>query len=92
MTNVCAMNALCINNTFYPNKPKHKLTYENTKGHKLIMANILTNRNIDPTKTLGFSELSSANTGTNHNLVHAKIRKNTLNTKTKPKEKQTSEN
>ncbi|KAI4485477.1 hypothetical protein M0804_006982 [Polistes exclamans] len=87
LINFCAMNELRINKTFYPHTPQHKFTFENTKEQKSIIDYIITNRN---TKILDVSVLTSANTDTNHNLVLAKIRKTTLNTKTKLKGKQTT--
>lgn len=34
MISFCSMNELRINNTFYPHKPQHKYTFENTMGQK----------------------------------------------------------
>lgn len=85
LTCFCAMNELRINNTFYLHKPQHKFTYENTRGQKSTIDYIITSRNIHPSKILDVRVLCSANTGTNHNLVLAKIRKNTFNIKTKPR-------
>lgn len=74
----CALNELRINNTFYPHKLQHKVTYENARGQKSTIDYVITNRNIHPSKILDVRVLNSTNTGTTHNLVLAKIRKNTL--------------
>lgn len=70
----CAHNELRINNTFYPHKPQHKYTFENTRMQKSVIDYIITNRNIHPSKILDVRTLSSANTGTNHSLVLSKVR------------------
>ncbi|XP_043488923.1 craniofacial development protein 2-like [Polistes fuscatus] len=69
LINFCAMNELQINNTLYPYKPQHKFTFENTRGQKSITDYVIRNKNIHPTKILDVRVLSSANTGSNHNLV-----------------------
>ena len=79
----CAQNELRINNTFYPHKIQHKWTFENTRGQKSMIDYVLTNRNIHPTKILDVRVLTSANTGTNHNLVMAKIRYSSITLKQK---------
>ena len=65
---------LVINNTFYPHKQQHKYPFENTRGQKSTIDYIITNQNIYPSKILDVRVLSSANTGTNHKLVLAKLR------------------
>lgn len=74
LVQLCAQNELRMNNTFYPHKPQHKFTYENTRGHKSTIDYIITNRNVHPSNILDVRILSSANTGTNHSMVLAKLR------------------
>ncbi|XP_056629521.1 craniofacial development protein 2-like [Diorhabda sublineata] len=63
-----------INNTFCPHKPQHKYTFENTRGHKSTIDYVITNKNIHPTRIQDTRSLTSANPGTNHQLVIAKMR------------------
>ncbi|XP_045467858.1 craniofacial development protein 2-like [Harmonia axyridis] len=70
----CAQNELRINNTFFPHKPQHSFTFENSRGQKSVIDYVITNKNVHPSKILDVRVLSSANTITNHNLVLAKIR------------------
>ncbi|XP_056645027.1 craniofacial development protein 2-like [Diorhabda sublineata] len=74
MIQLCILNELRINNTFYPHKPQHKYTFENTRGHKSTIDYIITNKNIHPTRIQDTRSLTSANAGTNHQLVMAKMR------------------
>ncbi|XP_072765165.1 uncharacterized protein [Anoplolepis gracilipes] len=74
LIHLCAQNELRINNTYYPPKPQHKYTFENTRGHKSIIDYIITNRNVHPSRILDVRVLNSANTGTDHNLVLMKMR------------------
>lgn len=73
VTQICAINGLRINNTYFPHKPQHKFTFENTRGHKSVIDYIIKNRNIQPKRILDVRVLTTANAGTNHNLVMAKI-------------------
>lgn len=74
MLQLCTQNELRINNTFYPHKPQHKYTFENTRGQKSMIDYIITNRNIHPRRIQDVRTLASANAGTNHHLIMAKIR------------------
>ena len=73
LIHLCAQNELRINNTFFPHKPQHKFTFENTRGHKSVIDYVITNRNIHPRRIQDVRTLTSANAGTNHGLVLAKI-------------------
>lgn len=62
LVQLCAQNELRINNTFYPHKPQHKFTYENTRGHKSTIDYIITNRNIHPSNILDVRTLNTPRT------------------------------
>lgn len=74
LIHLCAQNELRVNNTYYPHKPQHKYTFENTKEHKSIINYIITNSNVHPSRILDVRTLNSANTGTDNNLVLMKMR------------------
>ncbi|XP_045462690.1 craniofacial development protein 2-like [Harmonia axyridis] len=74
MVQLCMQDELRINNTLYPHKPQHKYTFENTRGHRSIIDYVVSNKNIHPTRKQDVRSLASANAGTDHHLVLAKIR------------------
>lgn len=69
----CLQNCLRINNTFYDHKPQHKYTFMNTRGQKSTIDYVITNSGIHPKRIHDVRVLSSANLGTDHNLVLMKI-------------------
>lgn len=74
MTNLCTINELRINNTYYEHKQQHKHTYCNSRGHTSTIDFIVTNRVIPPTSILDVRSLTSADIGSDHALVIGKLR------------------
>lgn len=72
----CARYSLRINNTFFPHKPQHKITWQNTRGQQSIIDFVISNRAIHPSQILDVRSITSANIGTDHNLVLCKLRMN----------------
>lgn len=95
LTTLCTINELRINNTFYNHKQQHKYTFNNERGYRSTIDYIITNREIPPTDILDIRSLTSADIGSDHNLVMAKIRINPIkktksNKETKLQEKNKS--
>ncbi|XP_065160319.1 craniofacial development protein 2-like [Atheta coriaria] len=78
LTTLCTINELRINNTFYNHKQQHKYTFNNERGYRSTIDYIITNREIPPTDILDIRSLTSADIGSDHNLVMAKIRINPI--------------
>lgn len=74
LSSFCMHNELRINNTFFDHKPQHKYTFHNSRGLKSTIDFIITNKVVHPRNILDVRVLSSANVGTDHNLVMMKIR------------------
>jgi len=74
LVDFCTHNEFHIINTFFPHKEQQKYTFENTRGQKSIIDHVIINKNIHPSKILDVRVLTSANTGTDHNLVLTKMR------------------
>lgn len=83
MIDLCALNELRINNTFYDHKEQHKFTFGSTRGYRSTIDYIVTNRYIHPLQILDVRTLNSANVGSDHSLLLAKIK-----LKLKPQKKQ----
>ncbi|XP_055384192.1 uncharacterized protein LOC129613898 [Condylostylus longicornis] len=73
LTQFCAQNELRINNTFFDHKLQHKYTFVDSRGRKSIIDYIITNINVHPAKIMDVRVLSSANVGTDLNLVLMKL-------------------
>ena len=69
----CSRNELRINNTYFPHKDQHKYTFNNNRGQRSMIDFIITNRTITPSQVLDVRALTSANLGTDHNLVLCKM-------------------
>ncbi|XP_019765820.1 uncharacterized protein LOC109541399 [Dendroctonus ponderosae] len=69
----CARNEMRINNTFFSHQNQHKYTFNNTRGQRSTIDFIITNRVITPSQVLDVRALTSANIGTDHNLILFKI-------------------
>lgn len=69
----CARNELRINNTYFPHKDQHKYTFNNTRGQRSMIDFVITNREITPEQVLDVRALTSANLGTDHNLILCKV-------------------
>lgn len=65
----CTYNELRINNTYFRHKPQHKITFRGSRGVTSTIDYILTNRAIVPEQVLDIRSLTSANIGSDHNLV-----------------------
>lgn len=74
MVNLCSLNNLRINNTFYDHKETYKYTFENSRGQKSMIDYIVTNRNVLPSQIIDVRTLNSANVGSDHKLLLGKIR------------------
>ncbi|XP_030754777.1 craniofacial development protein 2-like [Sitophilus oryzae] len=74
MIDLCTFNKLRINNTFYDHKEQHKFTFSNTRGHRSTIDYIVTNRYIHPLQILDIRTLNSADVGSDHSLLLAKIK------------------
>lgn len=73
MLDFCSYNELRINNTFFPHKPQHKITWSNSRGQSSIIDYVVTNRGIHPEQIKDVRTLTSANIGTDHGLVLCKL-------------------
>lgn len=73
LTMFCAQNNLRINNTYFPQKPRHKYTWSNTQNNKSTLDYIISNQQIHPTQIKDVRALTSANIGSDHNMVLARI-------------------
>lgn len=69
-----ARNEMRINNTYFSHKEQHKVTFNNTRMQTSMIDFIITNRAILPTQVLDVRALTSANLGTDHNLILSKLR------------------
>ncbi|XP_057657912.1 craniofacial development protein 2-like [Diorhabda carinulata] len=69
----CVRNEVRINNTYFPHKDQHKYTFNNNRGQRSMIDFILTNRVITQAQVVDVRALTSANLGTDHNLVLGKI-------------------
>jgi hypothetical protein len=82
LIDLCARNELRITNTYFPHKPQHKFTIpsltnpniENTRGDKSMIDFIIISRTILPTQVKDVRALTSANIGSDHNLILCKIK------------------
>lgn len=74
LINMCTQLELRINNTYFQHKPQHKYTFENTRAQRSVIDYIITNRTVHPSKILDVRTLTSANAGTEHNLILCKYR------------------
>ncbi|XP_057671207.1 craniofacial development protein 2-like [Diorhabda carinulata] len=72
LIDVCALNELRINNTYFDQKEQQKYTFANTRGQKSTIDYIITNRKVHPSQILDVRVLTSANIGTQHGLVLCK--------------------
>lgn len=70
---ICLLNSLRINNTFFEHSIQHKITWSDTRGRSSMIDYIITNREIHPRNILDVRTLSSANIGSDHGLVLGKI-------------------
>ncbi|XP_055378928.1 craniofacial development protein 2-like [Condylostylus longicornis] len=84
LVDFCAQNELRINNTYFDHKIQHKITWLNTRGATSTIDYIITNRAVHTTQILDVRSLSSANIGSDHQLVLAKIRLNVQSKKRPP--------
>lgn len=82
----CLDNELRINNTFFDHKDQHKYTWENNMGHRTIIDYVVTNRMCHPSNILDIRSLTSADIGSDHNLVLAKLRTTLKREKTIPRD------
>lgn len=69
----CARNELRINNTYFPHKEQHKYTFSNSRDQKSVIDYIISNRTITPSQVIDVRALTSANIGTDHNLLLCKM-------------------
>lgn len=76
LVDFCARHSLRINNTFYPHKLQHKITWQNSRGQHSMIDFVLSNRAIHPSQVLDVRSITSANIGSDHNLVLCKLRMN----------------
>ncbi|XP_056641504.1 craniofacial development protein 2-like [Diorhabda sublineata] len=74
LIDVCALNELRINNTYFDHKEQQKYTFANTRGKKSTIDYIITNRKVHPSQILDVRVLTSANIVTQHGLVLCKYR------------------
>ena len=74
LTNFCSMNSLRINNTFFDHKWRHKITWGNSRGQVSMIDYVITNRNVHPTQILDVRSYRTADIGSDHSLVIAKLR------------------
>ncbi|XP_044749781.1 uncharacterized protein LOC123310378 [Coccinella septempunctata] len=74
LVNMCALNELRINNTFFDHKPQYKYTFSNTRGQQSMIDYIITNRCLQPLQILDVRTLNSANIGSDHKLLLGKIK------------------
>ncbi|XP_057671223.1 uncharacterized protein LOC130902950 [Diorhabda carinulata] len=72
LIDVCTLNELRINNTYFDHKEQQKYTFANTRGQKSTIDYIITNRKVHPSQILDVRVLTSANIGTQHGLVLCK--------------------
>lgn len=73
LINLCADNELRINNTFFNHPIQYKYTYQNTRGHCSMIDYMITNRHIKPAQIIDVRCLTTANIGSDHNLLLCKI-------------------
>ncbi|XP_044751629.1 craniofacial development protein 2-like [Coccinella septempunctata] len=73
LNDFCARNEMRINNSYFPHRDQHKYTFCNTRGQKSTIDYIITNRSFTPDEIQDVRVLTSANTGTYHNLVLGKF-------------------
>lgn len=77
LINLCAMNSLRINNTFFEHKNGHKITWANSRGQESTIDYIITNRNVHPSQVLDVRAFRTADIGSDHRLLIAKVRLST---------------
>lgn len=73
MINLCTLSEMRINNTFFDHKDQYKYTFTNSRGFKSIIDYIVTSRHLHPKQILDVRTLNSANVGSDHSLLLAKI-------------------
>lgn len=74
MINLCTINELRINNTFFNHKDQYKYTFENTRGQRSMIDYILSSRHLHPVQVQDIRTLNSANVGSDHKLLLGKIK------------------
>lgn len=73
LIDMCTLNELRINNTFFPHKPQRNVTWSNSRGMKSCIDYIIT-RNVPRYFVLDVRSLNSGNVGTDHRLVRGILR------------------
>ncbi|XP_050516391.1 uncharacterized protein LOC126891253 [Diabrotica virgifera virgifera] len=70
---LCLLNNLRSNNTYFDHPIQHKITWSDTRGRNSMIDYIITNRQIHSRDIIDVRTLSSANVGSDHGLVLGKI-------------------
>lgn len=78
LINLCTTNELRITNTYFMHNDNYKYTFSNSRGHQSMIDFIITNRKIHPRTILDTKCLTSANLGSDHNLLMTIIRINKI--------------
>ena len=74
LTNVCSMNSLRINNTFFKHKWNHKITWSESRGRHSMIDYVITSWNIHPSHIIVVRTFRTADIGSDHRLITAKFR------------------
>lgn len=70
---MCLMNSLRINNTYFDHRIQHKITFSDSRGRSSMIDFIITNREIHPKNILDVRTLSSADINSGHGLILGKL-------------------
>lgn len=73
MINLCSLNELRINNTFFHHRAQYKYTFENSRRHRSIIDYIVSNRQVHPAQILEIRTLNSADVSSDHKLLLGKL-------------------